>query len=62
MPKQKTKKSLAKRVKITKNGKVKRRKSGSGHLLTGKSAKRRRKLRQPEIMEASMAKKFKEAL
>ena len=44
MPKQKTSKSLAKRVKVTKTGKVKRRKSGKGHLLTGKNANRRRKL------------------
>ena len=62
MPKRKTSRSLAKRVKVTKTGKVKRRKSGKGHLLTGKNANRRRNLRKAEIMEDSMAKKFKQAL
>ena len=62
MSKKKTIKSLTKRVKVTKTGKVKRRKSGKGHLLTGKSAKRRRNLRKSEVIEDSMAKKFKEAL
>ena len=62
MPKRKTSRSLAKRVKVTKSGKVKRRKSGSGHLLTGKNANRRRNQRKGEIMESSVAKKFKEAL
>ncbi|MCX6783563.1 MAG: 50S ribosomal protein L35, partial [candidate division WWE3 bacterium] len=38
MPKIKTKKSLLKRVKITKSGKMLRRHRGSSHLKTGKSA------------------------
>lgn len=45
MPKQKTRKSVAKRVKITGTGKVKRTAAGRGHLLTGKSRKRKRQLR-----------------
>ena len=44
MPKQKTHKGLAKRVKITGTGKVMRRKSNVGHLLSGRSAQRRRRL------------------
>jgi large subunit ribosomal protein L35 len=40
----KTKKSAAKRFKITANGKVLRSKAGKRHLLQGKSAKRRRGL------------------
>ncbi len=40
----KTKKSVAKRFKITGTGKVLRARAGRRHLLTGKSAKRRRAL------------------
>lgn len=45
MRKQKTRKSVAKRVKITAKGKVLRTTAGRGHLLTGKSRKRKRQLR-----------------
>ena len=45
MPKMKTRKSVAKRFKITGSGRVKRSRAGKGHLLTHKSAKRRRNLR-----------------
>ncbi|MBN1587358.1 MAG: 50S ribosomal protein L35 [Candidatus Omnitrophica bacterium] len=50
MPKLKTRKGVAKRFKITGTGKVVRRKGGSSHLMTGKSAKTRRKLRQSQIV------------
>ena len=40
----KTRKSVAKRFKITATGKVLRSRSGKRHLLTGKSPKRRRSL------------------
>jgi large subunit ribosomal protein L35 len=40
----KTKKSVAKRFKITATGKVKRSRAGRRHLLAGKSPKRRRSL------------------
>jgi len=45
MPKQKTRKAVAKRVKVTGTGKIKRTTAGRGHLLTGKSRKRKRQLR-----------------
>jgi large subunit ribosomal protein L35 len=51
MPKQKTHKGLAKRVKVTARGKVKHRRAGAGHLMSGKSAKRRRRLGQPSVTE-----------
>lgn len=47
MPKQKTNRSVRKRIKITKNGKLKRSKAFRRHLLAGRSRKRKRKLRQP---------------
>jgi large subunit ribosomal protein L35 len=40
----KTRKSTAKRMKITGTGKVMRRKGWKGHLLSGKNATRRRRL------------------
>ena len=40
----KTKRSAAKRLKVTGTGKVMRRKGWKGHLLTGKNATRKRRL------------------
>ncbi len=59
MPKQKTHKGLSKRVKVTASGKVKYKKSFTGHLMSSKSAKRRRSLSSPGIMTDVMAKKAK---
>ena len=56
MPKQKTHKGLAKRLKITAKGKIKRRRPGSGHLLSGKNAKRRRRISGSAIMTSKAAK------
>ena len=56
MPKQKTHKGLSKRVKITASGKVKYRRTGGGHLMSGKNAKRRRRVRSSSIMKSAMAK------
>lgn len=46
MPKLKTRKGAAKRFKVTKTGKVKRSKAYGNHILTKKSTKRKRGLRQ----------------
>jgi len=46
MPKQKTKRGWAKRVKVKKSGVILRHSAGKSHLLTGKSRKRKRRLRQ----------------
>ncbi|MBN2314689.1 MAG: 50S ribosomal protein L35 [Sedimentisphaerales bacterium] len=59
MPKQKTHKGLSKRVKITATGKVKRKRSGCGHLMSGKDAKRRRHLGSSTIVTSAMAKTAK---
>lgn len=45
MGKMKTKKSAAKRFKLTATGKLLRRKAGQKHLLVGKTAKRVRALK-----------------
>jgi len=44
MPKLKTSKSVKKRIRITKSGKIKHWKSGRRHLLGGKASKRKRRL------------------
>ncbi|MFA5148370.1 MAG: 50S ribosomal protein L35 [Candidatus Omnitrophota bacterium] len=50
MPKQKTRKATKKRFRITKTGKIMRRKGGKGHLLTGKTKKRKRALRRSDLV------------
>ena len=50
MPKMKTHKGLAKRVKVTARGKVTHKRAGTGHLMGSKSAKRRRFLRSPATL------------
>jgi len=62
MPKQKTHKGLSKRVKVTKNGKVKHKRAGRGHLMGSKNAKRRRRLSNSSTMTSTMAKTAKIAL
>jgi len=56
MPKQKTHKGLSKRVKITATGKISRSRCGGGHLLSGKNAKRRRRIRSSAITTGTAAK------
>jgi len=56
MPKQKTHKGLRKRVKITASGKVRHKRAGGGHLMSGKNAKRRRRVAGSTIMTKVAAK------
>jgi len=51
MPKLKTKKSIAKRFKITGTGKIKHFCSGKSHLLAKKSSKRKRRLKKAKILK-----------
>jgi len=53
MPKQKTRKGVAKRMRVTKNGKIMRRKAGGRHLLSSKSRKRKRQLRKVTTVHAA---------
>lgn len=62
MGKQKTHKGLAKRVKITARGKVKHQSANRGHLMSGKSGNRRRRLRRPKLMSARDARRTLEVL
>lgn len=60
--KTKTRKSLTKRFKITKTGKVLRRAVGQDHLLAKQSSKKRRRLRKLVEMSPPEAKKIKKIL
>jgi len=59
MPKIKTKKSVAKRFKFTKKGKIKRSKSSKRHILTKKSRKRKRALRKQGLVSSAQLKTIK---
>jgi len=58
----KTKKGVKKRFRVTKNGKVIRTKANRGHLMSGKSGKRRRRLRKAGVCFATDAKRVRECL
>ncbi|MEJ5307286.1 MAG: 50S ribosomal protein L35 [candidate division WOR-3 bacterium] len=62
MPKLKTKKTVAKRFKLTKSGKVKRQRAYKSHILTKKSSKRKRKLRRGTITDKTNVKAIKMVL
>jgi len=51
MPKVKTSKSAAKRLRYTGSGKVRRNRAGKSHLLSGKTRKRKRLLRQGGVVD-----------
>ncbi|MCK4998469.1 MAG: 50S ribosomal protein L35 [Anaerohalosphaera sp.] len=59
MPKQKTHKGLSKRIKITGGGKVKRHRSSGSHLMSSKSAKRRRRISSSTLAIGKIGKKAK---
>ena len=59
MPKIKTSRGAAKRFKLTKSGKVKRSKAYTSHILTKKTPKRKRGLRQADVLGTADAKMIK---
>ncbi|MBI5375146.1 MAG: 50S ribosomal protein L35 [Candidatus Schekmanbacteria bacterium] len=59
MPKLKTKKSAAKRFKLTASGKVKRHTAYGSHILTSKTRKRKRGLRKNNLVSSTEAKNVK---
>lgn len=59
MPKLKTLRGAAKRFRVTGTGKIKRAKAAKGHLLTGKSAARKRTLRRPGLVSAADARRMR---
>jgi len=62
MPKMKTHKGLAKRVKVTASGKIKYKRSYGSHLNSSKSGKRLRRIRRPTAYTGALAKPIRIAL
>ena len=58
----KTNRAAAKRFKVTGTGKLKRNKAYKSHILTKKSQKRKRNLRQATITDATNVKNMKKVL
>lgn len=58
----KTRKSVVKRFKLTKGGKVIRRTGQIRHLAANRSKRNRRRSRVPRVVEKTMAKKIKRML
>ena len=62
MPKMKTSRAAAKRFKLTGTGKLKRAKAYKSHILTKKSTKSKRNLRQAAMTDATNVKNMKKIL
>ena len=62
MPKIKTNRGAKKRFRVTGNGKIKRTKAYASHILTKKSSKRKRKLRQSTTVSGVDARRVKRML
>ncbi len=62
MPKQKTKRSAAKRFKLTGSGRVKRSRAFKSHILTKKHPKRKRRLRKATLVAAADQRRIKRLL
>ncbi len=60
--KMKTNRSFAKRFKVTGTGKLIRNKAYKRHILTKKSTKRKRNLRQAAVVDATNVKNMKKIL
>jgi len=62
MPKLKTHRGAAKRFSLTGTGRVKRSKAYASHILTTKTAKRKRNLRKSTLMDFTNEKAIKKLL
>lgn len=60
--KMKTNRGAAKRFRMTKSGKIFRRKAGAGHILTKKNRKRKRSLKQSASVSGSDRKTVKKLI
>ncbi len=62
MPKMKTHRGAAKRLKKTATGKVKRHKANKSHILTKKTTKRKRHLRKSKLVSKADSKRIERLL
>jgi large subunit ribosomal protein L35 len=59
MPKMKTNRAAKKRFKVSGSGRVRRPKGGAQHNMNGKSRKRRRRLRDNDMVTPAMQERVK---
>ena len=59
MPKQKTRSGATKRFKKTGTGKLKRNKANHSHMLIRRSKSAKRKMRKPDLVDASETKRVR---
>ncbi len=59
MPKMKSNRAAMKRFRTTKNGKIRRKKAFQNHILTKKSTKRKRNLREHTLASKADSKRIK---
>ena len=59
MPKQKTHRGAAKRLSLTKSGKIKRAKAYRNHIMASKTPKQKRNLRHGGLVDKTEVKKMK---
>ena len=62
MPKMKTNRGAAKRLRKTATGKIRRRRANKSHILTKKDRKRKRRLRSPALVAKADEKRVKRLL
>jgi large subunit ribosomal protein L35 len=62
MPKMKTNRAAAKRIKRTGTGKLRRRRANKSHILTKKTTKRKRRLRQATLVDPKDEKRINRLL
>ena len=62
MPKMKTRRAAAKRLSLTKTGKIKRAKAFKSHMLNGKTRKRKRNLRKGTLVDATVQKNMRDLI
>ena len=55
-------KSVAKRFKVSKTGKLKRHHSNTSHLMSARPANKRRKLRKPEVTFEGIARYYRKLI
>ena len=55
-------KSMAKRFKVSKTGKLKRHHSNTSHLMSARPANKRRKLRKPEVTFEGIARYYRKMM
>lgn len=62
MPKMKTNRAAAKRLRMTGSGRIRRAKAGLAHGMFNKTRKRRRRLRDNDIVHASVQRRVERLL